>query len=314
MNTYQAASYQYTDNGELQSKTEAGVTTSYQYDVLGNLRQATLPGGITIDYVIDGQNRRIGKKVDGTLVQGFLYKDQLNPIAELDGNNNIVSRFIYVTKVNVPNYMVKGGNTYRIISDHLGSPRLVIDTSTGTVAQRIDYDIWGNIISNTNPGFQPFGFAGGIYDLHTQLTRFGARDYDAETARWTGKDPIQFGGKDYNLYGYSYRDPVNFIDITGYEGICATCVSTGPANAPGSNTPYDSSGQKWCKYTCLNDGVKKEITAPGSSFGFCRGQEGGDEYSKLKFYRFRHDTNNLWDNFWHPEFSEALEEAYGEGR
>jgi len=38
-------------------------------------------------YVIDGRNRRIGKKVNGTLVQGFLYKDQLNPIAELDDNN-----------------------------------------------------------------------------------------------------------------------------------------------------------------------------------------------------------------------------------
>ncbi len=34
-----------------------------------------------------------------------------------------------------------------------------------------------------NPSFQPFGFAGGLYDLDTKLTRFGARDYDAETSR-----------------------------------------------------------------------------------------------------------------------------------
>ncbi len=40
---------------------------------------------MVIDYVIDGRNRRIGKKVDGILVQGFLYQDQLNPVAELDG-------------------------------------------------------------------------------------------------------------------------------------------------------------------------------------------------------------------------------------
>ena len=44
------------------------------------------------------------------------------------------------------------------------------------------------------PGFQPFGFAGGIYDLHTALVRFGARDYDAFTGRWTAKDPISFAG------------------------------------------------------------------------------------------------------------------------
>jgi hypothetical protein len=56
--------------------------------MLGNLRKVTLPGGTTIDYVIDGQNRRIGKKLNGTLVQGLLYQDQLCPIAELDGTTN----------------------------------------------------------------------------------------------------------------------------------------------------------------------------------------------------------------------------------
>ena len=60
--TYNGNSYTYTDNGELKTKTQGGTITSYSYDVLGNLRQVTLPGDIMIDYVIDGQNRRIGKK------------------------------------------------------------------------------------------------------------------------------------------------------------------------------------------------------------------------------------------------------------
>lgn len=165
--------------------------------------------------MIDGRNRRIGKKVNGTLVQGFLYGNQLEPIAELDGNNNVISRFIYADKAHVPSYMVKNGITYRIISDHLGSPRLVVNTADGSIAQRMDYDEFGNITQDTNPGFQPFGFAGGIYDPHTQLTRFGARDYDAETGRWTAKDPIRFRGGDTNLYGYTFNDPVNFIDPLG---------------------------------------------------------------------------------------------------
>jgi RHS repeat-associated protein len=213
--SYQAAGYAYTANGELLSKTESGAMTSYQYDVLGNLRQVTLPGSTGIEYVIDGQDRRVGKKIDGVLTQGFLYKDQLNPIAELDGNNQIVSRFVYGTRVNVPDYMVKSGVTYRIVSDNLGSPRLVINVVDGSIEQRMDYDSWGNVIVDTNPGFQPFGYAGGIYDQHTGLTRFGARDYDAASARWTSKDPIRFGGRDVNLYGYTLGDPVNFIDPTG---------------------------------------------------------------------------------------------------
>jgi RHS repeat-associated protein len=104
---------------------------------------------------------------------------------------------------------------YRIVSDLLGSVRVVYDIDSGDEVQRIDYDVWGNVVNDTNPGFQPFGFAGGLYDSQTKLVRFGARDYDAETARWTAKDPIQFAGGDTNLYGYVANDPVNFIDPPG---------------------------------------------------------------------------------------------------
>jgi RHS repeat-associated protein len=144
-----------------------------------------------------------------------LPQDQLTPIAEFDGIGNLVSRFVYASKGNVPDYLIKGGVTYRIISDHLGSPQLVVDVTSGAVMQRMDYDEFGQVITDTNPGFQPFGFAGGLYDRDTKLVRFGARDYDAETGRWATKDPILFAGGDTNLYGYVVNDPVNFIDPAG---------------------------------------------------------------------------------------------------
>jgi RHS repeat-associated protein len=78
--------------------------------------------------------------------------------------------------------------------------------------QRPDYDEFGRVPPDTNPGFQPFGFAGGIQDPDTQLVRFGARDYDPEIGRWTTKDPIRFAGGDPNLYGYVLNDPVNLVD------------------------------------------------------------------------------------------------------
>ncbi len=215
--TYGGNSYAYTANGELQTKAAAGGSVSYTYDVLGNLTSVTLADGTIVEYITDGQNRRIGKKVNGALVQGFLYENQLNPLVELDGAGNVVSRFVYGTKANVPDYMIKNGIAYAIISDHLGSPRLIVDSATGAIIQKIDYDEFGNVIADTNPGFQPFGLAGGLYDQHTKLTRFGARDYDAETGRWTAKDPIRFKGGDTNLYGYVLSDPVNFIDPKGLK-------------------------------------------------------------------------------------------------
>ncbi|MBE0498407.1 MAG: RHS repeat-associated core domain-containing protein [Campylobacterales bacterium] len=51
---------------------------------------------------------------------------------------------------------------------------------------------------------------------HKVLTdQFGYRDYDAETGKWTAKDPIGFDGGDTSLYGYVLNDPVNFIDPEG---------------------------------------------------------------------------------------------------
>jgi RHS repeat-associated protein len=214
---YGSREYDYTANGELSTMIKGNQITTYDYDVLGNLMAVTLPDGTQVEYLVDGHGRRIGKKVNGILVQGFLYQNLLNPIAELDGLGNLVSRFAYGTGGNVPDYMIKGGNTYRIVSDHLGSPRIVIDAETGEIIQRMDYDEFGDVTQDTNPGFQPFGFAGGIYDIDTQLVRFGARDYDAETGRWTAKDPILFWGGDTNIYQYVDSDPLNLVDPSGLE-------------------------------------------------------------------------------------------------
>jgi RHS repeat-associated protein len=136
-------------------------------------------------------------------------------VAELKPDGGIRSVFVYADKPNVPSALLRDGKTYHIVSDHLGSVRLVVDPETGGIQQRLDYDAWGRVTHDSNPGFQPFGFAGGLYDPETGLTRFGARDYDAETGRWTAKDPILFEGGDTNLYGYVLQDPANFIDPDG---------------------------------------------------------------------------------------------------
>jgi RHS repeat-associated protein len=112
--------------------------------------------------------------------------------------------------------MVMTNNTvYRFITDHLGSVRLVVNAETGAVVQRMDYDAFGRVLQDTNPGFQPFGFAGGLYDDDTGLVRVGARDYDSYAGRWTAKDPILFDGGDENLYVYVVNDPINLIDPVG---------------------------------------------------------------------------------------------------
>ncbi|MBK9694529.1 MAG: hypothetical protein IPO76_03925 [Elusimicrobia bacterium] len=211
---YGGSVYGHAAGGEWRAVTEGGATTTYDDDAVGNLRGDAAQRDDP-EYVIDGRNRRVGRKVNGTLTQGYLYDGQLRIVAELDGANNVTARYVYGTRPNVPEWLEKGGETYRIITDHLGSPRLVVNAASGAIVQRMDYDSWGNITNDTNPGFQIFGYAGGLYDQDTKLTRFGARDYDARTGRWTAKDPIGFNGGTRICTRMWKNDPINRIDPLG---------------------------------------------------------------------------------------------------
>ncbi|MBY0279732.1 RHS repeat protein [Candidatus Binatia bacterium] len=278
--------FEYTNNGDLLAEHVGSSSTTFQYDAAGNLRTVHLPDGRQIDYVVDGQNRRVGKKVNGTLVQAFLYSDQLRIIAELDGGGQIVSRFLYAESPNVPDYMVRDGITYRLVTDHLGSVRLVVaidGPSIGAVAQRTDYDEFGVATDVSGGGFQPFGFAGGLYDRDTHLVRFGARDYHAQIARWTAKDPSRFRA-DRNLFAYALNDPVNLTDPRGLSaagvlvpaielvidfariglygllgGVALTCS--------GDNTPPSHDCNEVisdCRAQCIDTYVKDPHSLPGS--------------------------------------------------
>jgi len=217
--SYGSCTYAYKANGSLQAKTCSDGPTTYDYDAFGNLRHVTLPNGMNIDYLIDGQNRRVGKKVNGILAEGFLHRNQLRPAAWLNADGSVRARFIYAGKPNVPEYMVVAitGKAFRLIADQVGSVRLVVDSGSGAVVERIDWDEFGNALSDTASGTQPFGFAGGLRDVHTGLTRFGSRDYEAATGRWTAKDPLRFEGGLTDLYSYVGSDPTNLTDPAGLD-------------------------------------------------------------------------------------------------
>jgi RHS repeat-associated protein len=84
--------------------------------------------------------------------------------------------------------------------------------------QRIDYDEFGNVTYDSNPGFQPFGFTRGMYESDCGLVFLGARAYDPEAGRWLSPYPIGFAASETNLYNYVLSDPVNNNDPTGLDG------------------------------------------------------------------------------------------------
>ncbi len=217
MTRYGTKTYSYSSTGFLTKRIDSISQTSseYTYNTAGDLTQVRLPDQEEVRYVIDAAHRRVGRHAPGEPFKAWLYGDQLNPIAELDADGTVVSQFVYATQRNAPDYMLHRGTLYRFVNDVRGSVRLVVNTQTGEVVQSLRYSPFGQVEQDTNPGFQPFGFAGGLYDSQTGLVRFGARDYDPEVGRWTAMDPLGFSAGDTSLYVYVFNDPINLIDPTG---------------------------------------------------------------------------------------------------
>jgi len=219
--TGDTTSYQYEFDGFRLSKTDGSGTTQYSYSTLGELLKVILPDGRVIEYIYDPLQRRIAKKVNGIITEKYLWQGLTRLLAVYDGSDTLVMRFEYADG-RMPVAMTAGGAAYYLAYDQVGSLK-VITGSTGSVVWQIDYDSFGNILSETGSlAFAitvPFGFAGGLHDRDTGLVKFGYRDYEPDTGRWTAKDPVGFAVGDTDLFGYCLSDPINLIDPKGLVGL-----------------------------------------------------------------------------------------------
>ncbi len=209
-----ATAYSWAPDGDLVAVRSGSGSQTFTFDDIGRLRKVVLANGHTVRYLIDADGRRIGREVDGKLVAGYLYDPTGNVVAETSADGMVTARYGYDDLGHLA-LIDRGGSTYRVVTNAVGSPLAVINATTGAIVDAVSYDAWGRIKDESAPGTIPFGFAGGLADPDTGFVHFGARDYDPQTGRWTAPDPLGFSGGDDNLYRYAAGDPVNNADPTG---------------------------------------------------------------------------------------------------
>ncbi|HEU0123185.1 MAG TPA: RHS repeat-associated core domain-containing protein [Bryobacteraceae bacterium] len=190
-----------------------GVTGSY--DAEGRLSSVTGVNGTTY-YQYDGFGRRV-RSIKGSDAVTYVYDALGKLAAEYKGGFTGSLQTQYITP------------------DQLGTTRLVTNASGGIV-RRADYLPFGQEISATiGPrGISGYGasgprqeFTGKERDAETGLDYFGARYMSAAQGRFTSPDSTAFSKmsipQSWNLYAYSFNNPLRFVDPTGNEVQAANC-------------------------------------------------------------------------------------------
>jgi len=210
--------YTHDKNGFRSIWNNRGKYTTYKYASDYRLLEAHLEDDdtrYTFDHDDNGQ--RMAKYRNGSIVEAYRWLDLIRLRAFHDGAHGY--RFVYEDETRMPYAMEReGGVDFFLYYDQIGSLRVVADVS-GNVIKEVLYEPFGGIIEDSNPDFRvPIGFAGGLHDRDLGFVRFGWRDYDTLTGRWTAPDPMGDAGGNPDWYGYCLDDPVNMVDPLGLMG------------------------------------------------------------------------------------------------
>ncbi|WP_261300554.1 S-layer homology domain-containing protein [Paenibacillus andongensis] len=201
--------YQYDADGYLMQRG----SDTFKYGAKGELVQAQ-SGGKTIRYTYDSFQRRTARE-DGKTTTLYLYGNPIDAQQVTSSVYNGTVTTYYYDEAGLLLSFDRGGARYYVVTDSVGTPQVVYDKN-GLVVKSLRYDGFGRMLSDSNPAFElAIGFAGGITDADSKLIRFGYRDYDPETGRWTARDPIMYDGGQANLYAYVDNNPVMLRDPCG---------------------------------------------------------------------------------------------------
>jgi len=243
-------SYFYDDEGRLTRKVEklegrqAQETKKewyYQWDTLDQLCSLTTPKGEVWKYRYDPFGRRISKEGPNRTI--FFMWDRDVIIHELD-NYSAPITWIFDVHTFKPLGKIQNGRVYSVITDHLGTPRELIDPN-GQIVWSGDYSSWGSIDEERSSEVDcPIRFQGQWYDEETDLHYSRFRYYDPMSGRFISQDPIGLKGG-VNLYQYG-PNPINWIDPLGLDWNYVVVDSAG--NPRYSGVASDNASQSSVEY------------------------------------------------------------------
>lgn len=248
----------------------------FTYSAIGELLAATV-SGVNITYSYDGF-RRLISRVDPNGTTLFYYADPFFPfrVSAYRAPGEALTALHYDELGHLV-LLSRGATRWVVASDQVGSPRVILDETTGNAVKTVEWDTFGQRLSDSSPAFVlPIGYAGGIEDPSTGLVRFGLRDYEPASGRFTARDPIFLSGGQFNLYVYVGSSPVLRRDPLGL--FCVGGSAYGGLGG-GAKACFDKKGFSVCAELGVGAGSSVDLqplgNTDGNFFGFTGGVKAG---------------------------------------
>ncbi len=231
--------YLYTGTNRLDSVyNSAGASSKYTYDSNGNVVSDSrsniaftiydinnLPVAI---YTTTGTSQVYAYDVNGSRVRKYASNGtDTYYLNDPTGKTELVQQGVYNS---VYTYNISGADNigqvmrngvrlwrYYYLKDHLGSVRMIVNTS-GSIDSYNDLYPYGMLMPGrtlTTSADARFKFTGKERDVETNYDYFGARYYDARVGRWLAADRFAAKYPDLSPYAYAANNPNAFIDQNG---------------------------------------------------------------------------------------------------
>jgi RHS repeat-associated protein len=262
--------------------TQTASNKIFTYDARSRLvefRTGTQANKLVSSYQYNGRDERV-RKYKGSVDQGRYGYDEAGMLLfdqTISGGSTTTTELVWLD--DLPVATVRNGVVYYVESDHLGTPRSVIDIQRNVAVWT--WVLLGNPFGEGAPNQNPDGdgqnfvfglrFPGQYFDQETGLHYNYFRDYESSTGRYIESDPNGLlGGM--STFGYASAAPTSQIDPYGLE--------SAPVFDPRLNLSPSWLGANNCYSYAINRGGKTGHPLFGGS-GLQPGESSGEKFTSV---------------------------------